>query len=757
MKYLLFEKSAVELMINHPELQSLEYSTGKAFIRYLCDQRDEFSLRGIVVKQTNHGILFVGEKVQKTFLVIDTEKCLIFQQKSDAELLMAMQKLFRFCIRYWEDMPFVACEKTFQNKSAIFPFSFSAGIAEHIVVIRNPDVSRLAKRNMDKCVLAYDFTNQTTINLAQAPEPDYGNYTNAGNSFWNAYHEIRQQFEDQKNIEVETTQSPINVIENSSIVQQDGFKYFPYEKQIERLTEPQRKVVMSENVNSPIRVEGPAGTGKTVSLILRAIYMLKKAESTGEPIRMIFLTHSDSTEEVVRQQLIQLGANKWIDSEQPRSIRVQTLLSWCAEYIHIEPTQLVDHDANEAKQNQLELIREAFEQVKKVQYDTYKNMISDRFLRYLSEENIVQISVMLQHEFSTRIKGIAGQDWERYKMMKPIENGIPGENEYDKEFIYKVFMKYQDYLETLNVYDTDDVSLEALTRLDAPLWRRKRVQEGFQYLFVDEMHLFNLNEQQLFHYLTDDVTQKTIPICFALDYSQAIGERGDHSDNYFEKELIGKKVERLEYSTVFRCSPMITELCASITASGAMLFQNFVNPYVEYQSGFTAKEEALCDVPKLLQYSGDREMMDSIGEHVRRLVNKYKCQPNEIGVIFLDESLINLWGDISQLGGYDINWLLSRNTGEAGDRRKVVVTTPDYINGLEFKAVILPGIDQGRVPSEGIVDISKNFLRYSALNKLYLACSRAQYSVLMLNSGTHRISDCLSHAIENERIKIEKL
>ena len=81
---------------------------------------------------------------------------------------------------------------------------------------------------------------------------------------------------------------------------------------------------------------------------------------------------------------------------------------------------------------------------------------------------------------------------------------------------------------------------------------------------------------------------------------------------------------------------------------------------------------------------------------------------------------------------------------------------PEYINGLEFSCVILVGVDEGRVPQNGIFDISTNFLRYSALNKLYLVCSRAKYSVTVLGTKIRGVSSCLEHSLTCQTIKEEK-
>ena len=86
------------------------------------------------------------------------------------------------------------------------------------------------------------------------------------------------------------------------------------------------------------------------------------------------------------------------------------------------------------------------------------------------------------------------------------------------------------------------------------------------------MHLFNLNEKHTFHYLTKTSSQEVLPICFAIDYNQAIGDRGSTDYDYFEQEY--KDIVTSKYQTVFRCSPQITDFCASIAATGALMFEN---------------------------------------------------------------------------------------------------------------------------------------------------------------------------------------
>ncbi|MDP0907821.1 DNA helicase UvrD, partial [Klebsiella pneumoniae] len=60
------------------------------------------------------------------------------------------------------------------------------------------------------------------------------------------------------------------------------------------LTESQKKFVFSESFGPDI-LKGAAGTGKTLSLILRSVVQLKNAKKTDNQLRAIFITHSIAT------------------------------------------------------------------------------------------------------------------------------------------------------------------------------------------------------------------------------------------------------------------------------------------------------------------------------------------------------------------------------------------------------------------------------------------------------------------------------
>ena len=751
-KYFLFEKSAVERLVNEPRMQSIEFELSKMFISCLKEGKD-FSLNGVLVKNTKNGIIFCGKDISKTFLLIDLEKCLLLEQTSEQELLVVLQKAFRFSVRFWNRQAYTSCEKIFKDRTVIFPFPFSAQAAERIVIARNPMDRRLTVRGINNALLAYKYGQEGT-SASTEEIPDMTLFRKGGEDYLEYIPDFKMQYvqQNQKNANSAENKA-IHVVEVENMMKDTAFKFYSYEKQLEGLTSSQRKIVECEDMKSPIRIEGPAGTGKTMAMVLRAIHMLKIATQKNESLAIYFFAHSKSTQTVIEMMVTRLADEKWLKEDNEQRIKIITLQEYCINYINLKDTQIIDLDAAEAKQYQLFLIQEAYDSIKGKIFNTFKALMSSQMVDFFEKEEDNKIILMLQYEFSIQIKGIAEGELDAYKKIAPIKNGIPFENDIDKEFVFRIFTEYQQFLESQSVYDTDDIILEALARLNAPLWRRARVREGIDYLFVDEMHLFNLNEQQIFHFLTKDAEQNSIPICFALDYGQTVGERGARENNYIEKGIYKNAVLHQEFGTIFRSSQQIAELCASITASGALLFDNFVNPYKFCESGFTAKEEVLCEVPQLLMYENDDQMQNSLEDHIKDNINKYKCKPGEIAVLFFDESMLND-NFTKKIGNYTVKLINGRLMESFdNDYSHVICALPEYVNGLEFKCVILVGVDEGRVPQSGIYDISSNFLKYSALNKLYLACSRAQFDVKILGSKTRGISSCLKHSIENETLK----
>lgn len=763
MKYLLFDENAISKYVSVSMLQSIEYESGKRFVQHICGDLNSEIFFDTAIEYCEDGILFSGRKSEtdtKTtnkILCIDLTTCNILSEKrKPGDLLTVIQKTLRVCLKIWNRLPFSSSERYNGSKSIVFPFIVTDG--RRIVIERSSAVLGMEKRRIDFPLLAYKYSREEAPNgeeavntavLKKAARDYSANYSNIQNKF--------------KNTDTNTDTHELFEQINSKILKgRDEFIYWNYDMKYNNLTDAQKKVVDFSNINVPLRVDGAAGTGKTVSLIMRAYKLLNEYKEKGKPFNIIFFAHSDSTCRRNREMFSYYeGAEYFLEDNAPQRIKFSTLLNYCVEFsksLNIE--SLLERDANDAKTYQLMLIDSVIEKAKQLnKYKTYRPLLSEE-IRDLFEEEITERNVIcsiLQHEFSIQIKGRTDGTIDSYCELPSINNGLKCKNKKDKEFVFSLFNDYQTELKSLSVYDVDDAVIEALSRLNAPIWRRERATFGFDYIFVDEMHLFNINEQSVFHFLTRDITQKDVPICFALDYSQAIGDRGETSTDYIQRAF-GKNLEQEKYNTVFRNSPEIAKLCASIATSGTLMFQeSFLNPYESTQHNFTSEEEQHSTQPVLYMYKNDEDMLKALGNHLTTVINEIHCKTSDIAIISFDT---NFFKDdnierIKEIIAHDITLL---NSSGKYEPNKCILASPYDVNGLEFKAVILLGADEGRVPQTmGTSDISQHYVKYSAYNLLYLSSSRAKYRLIALGNVLNGISSCFEHSIASEAIKVEYL
>lgn len=476
MKYLLFEKSAVEELINNNQLQSIEFDLGTRFIN-IIKGNEETLVRNIIVKRDKDGIYFVGKGITKNILVIDLENCKLLDQCNDQALLIVLQKTFRYAIRFWDKKPPTNCEKVFKDHTVIFPFPYSKNSTTRIVLARNVKERRLQIREIKEALLAYKYTNEgTSSSIEESFNTDI--FRKCGENYIDLLPRIRNDFSERSKVEKESQGSAINIVQFEHMKANSSFKYLDFNNQMSKLTKLQQNIVTFNDITTPIRIEGPAGTGKTAAMVLRAVRMLEDAKQNCKPLKMYYFTHSKSTEATIKNIIHSIADSYFFEGNREQCLHITTLQDYCVNYIKIEETKVIDLDASEAKQYQLFMIQEAYVKIRDKKFNTYKYLMSKDVVDFFCEEQENRIINLLQYEFGVNIKGMAGGDLEAYKKIKAISNGIPFRKDEDKEYVYAIFREYQQDLEIQSVYDTDDIILETLARLNAPLWRRARIQDG---------------------------------------------------------------------------------------------------------------------------------------------------------------------------------------------------------------------------------------------------------------------------------------
>lgn len=149
-------------------------------------------------------------------------------------------------------------------------------------------------------------------------------------------------------------------------------------------------------------------------------------------------------------------------------------------------------------------VRKAW-QIPEAHPTTHKPHLSEDFRSFFERQSTEEPGPLFQHEISVLIKGRADDQFDEYKKLDSLLYGLPLKNDADKGLVFNVFLNYQKQLETVNQFDTDDVVLSAVGQLHTPIWRRRRAKEGYDFIAIDETHLFNINELHIFHHFTRGV------------------------------------------------------------------------------------------------------------------------------------------------------------------------------------------------------------------------------------------------------------
>lgn len=763
MDFLYIDKGSVELLASNRFFQSADFDQSEILINFL---------EGDIRKQALDKMLFLCEKRggfilsengynSKNALIFDFNKFEGFNNtRSDSEKITIFQKILKFSIRFWQKLPLTTCEKNIQDSelSIVFPFSFTLNNAYRVVIDRNPDSKRIKSRG-GSYLLVFDDSYGGTSST-----PVYSNFRKAIEQLPNVdFQNTERDFQSQISPEF-----AVSVIEGyKSIIDPNiGFDTWKH-----LLTNSQKEFVY-KMILGPERLEGAAGTGKTLSLILRTVHVLKEELKNKNEKNLLFITHSIAS----KNQIISIFKNNFpgIESYFDRnnssvSIEINTLQEWCISFLgrSISENEYLDKDAQDSKIYQSLYIEEALSSSIEKDFPTFKKLCSENFINFIENTPIQDLVEMFQLEIAVTIKGRASDDKDKYMSIRRNNYSIPIENEGDYNFSFLIFQKYQNSLAKTGQFDSDDIVLSVLSQLNTPLWRRRKEREGYDAILIDETHLFNFNELSVFHSLLKDSLNST-NIVFVFDKSQAVGDRGlsDYSLNKYLSISSGKDGEidgNFVLNTVFRSSPAIINLAYNVLSSGNSLFDGFQNPLEQARFSFTESEERKTTNPKYMMLESDDQIIEKAFEIANSERQRLNSKRSDIAIISTSELLLHKLEAFAQKTRKPYELIKRRGDLTilklASETNRFVLAGIDYIGGLEFSSVIIVGVDKGRVPptlvSEGMD--SYHFLNYSWHNRMYVGITRAKFSVFLIGEKSRGQSKILEKAINAEVIEFEEV
>ena len=532
--------------------------------------------------------------------------------------------------------------------------------------------------------------------------------------------------------------------------------HLTYTGWVSRLTPDQRRF-FDQPSSTPMKLRGPAGSGKTLALELKALKEVYEARKVGKTVRVLFVTHSWAMAEQVDSTLRLLD-----EQGGAREIVVFPLVEIAKAVLPPDrlahgPT-LLGEDSFSGRRLLLDRIGETLQRLRNSDWIAYQSGASKEFRQRVEadpgspEWNSLVWDLM--HEFSSVLAasgilpGITAE--KRYLGLRRTDWMMPLQTESEKRFALRAYSEYVKALRGEEVLSVDQLVNDFLNYLETFAWDYRRQTDGYDFMFVDEFHLFSDQERQIFSYLSRD--SQNFPCLFmSLDPRQSPSEiyhdfpvAGVESAQSKEPEGALGKVDAVDLTAVHRFSPQILEFVKFI-------HQSF--PALELGADWLIDTSALrstaapSDPPRLFQYSEASEEVKGVVERAAAR-HGHHGSSHRVAVVLLDDRRLPEFDGAFQGKGIPLVEIRSRDDIDAlrYSKRSVVLSSAEYVGGLQFDDVFVAGFPTSLFPQR----VSDPQMR-RILSALYVAVSRASQQVevhFLAKGGEGDLASLLQRAVK---------
>ncbi|WP_432050204.1 UvrD-helicase domain-containing protein [Verrucosispora sp. NA02020] len=502
----------------------------------------------------------------------------------------------------------------------------------------------------------------------------------------------------------------------------------------------------------PVKLRGPAGTGKTLCLLLKAIREVTQARVEGKTLRVLFLTHSWAMETQIDRLLRTLNGGNAIDE-----IDVFPLFSAGSMLFNttlpagLEP---LGEDSHDGKQEQFTRVKSLLSKAVKTDWPAYRSRTRPEFAQIVEsnpesdEFRIFSWDVLNEFACVLGPEGIApGTDdaIEEYRELKRASWMMDLEDDAEKDFILVVYGHYVDSLRADNLISSDQIINDFVKDLEKSSWQYQRLTGGYDLIFVDELHLFNEQERRALHHLTKDF--KTYPKMFmALDprqsaevvYTGVAGRSVTREDSGRSGAIMGE-VTQHSLTRVHRFGRTVLALLRHINKSWPQLD---LGDDWELDLDQARAEAPSSAVPTLYRHTDAHDEARNALRAARGWINR--PDGGRVAVVLVEKDALDLYEEVAlDSDTVRVNVLGSRDdlVSLQYEKRTVVLAPAEYVAGLQFDTVIVAGLPRTR-----------RHPRWPQtrhlLSQLYLAISRASRHVeIHVNRANGSLPEVLGTAI----------
>ncbi|MFN7009935.1 MAG: UvrD-helicase domain-containing protein [Allorhizobium sp.] len=538
-----------------------------------------------------------------------------------------------------------------------------------------------------------------------------------------------------------------------------------------KLTAEQRTFVDKPH-DGPVRLRGSAGTGKTLSLVVKFLRDALLAESGSEIVKFGFITHSTASVDLVTAigesldtEGLLYGAGKRVKLE------VRTLYDVAHKYMNFELDQLIplSLDGREGRRLQAELIETVLKETagSSIANAQFQELSADLYQRWAAAVSgkDKRLVAEIMNEFASVLdaEGIRSSEekGERYAKGATARPSwllrLP--LELDRRFILEIHRRYRRHLGEMNTLSVDQMIGDFSAFLDSNRWDRIRSREGYDVLFVDELHLFTSIERQILHKLMkrnidEEGRPRRPPIFMAYDLKQSprdtfasYGERdGDKDQNLFTVSTGLQGSELVKLDRVFRYTPQIANFLDDLDAS----FPAIDIPG-EWEAYSGKAELAEGSVPQLTIFPDELSLFSTVFNEAHKIARSVQGGGRRVAVLCASEDQFDKYL-VAAKGQFEGKLLPIDSREPSSELRhagkRFIFSMPEYVAGLQFDTVYLIHVDASEAPIDAGDGVRRRFI-----SNVYLGSSRAEKTLHISSCQTKGgKSDILNMAIERHSL-----
>jgi len=528
-----------------------------------------------------------------------------------------------------------------------------------------------------------------------------------------------------------------------------------YSRWIPALTSEQERF-LQRPADVSTKLRGPAGTGKTLLLELKALHETYAAGATDKPPRILFVTHSWAMAEQVDAAIARLHDQ----AGEIDNISIFPLLSIAQDLIPSERQgrgfDLLGDDNLSGKALQLEAISRIVSDIVSRDWLAFEDRCSPAFAARASasrdspEHRAFVWDLMQEFACVLSAHGILpGVNAARqYLPLQRMPWMMPLETDGEKLFVLEVYTRLVDEMRQRQLLTSDQLINDFLNYLETFAWNLRRGDIGYDLIFVDELHLFNEQERMALSFLSRDSASH--PVMFmALDPRQSPAESYAgatvgviSATESGEADAALGRIEAVDLRTVHRFSPEILDLVRHI---------NSAYPAVDLGEDWSLDVDRLetsvsaTGRRPVLAVHDDRagEVAAVFGEAMQDLAGR--AADERVAIVIVDPLALERYA-AAEAKGVALAVVRGRDEVDAlrYSRRAIVLGPAEYLAGLQFHSVVVCGL-----PAASDRRANLGYERRRLLSLLYLAVSRATTSVsIHVNSSNGGVPDVLASAAE---------